>query len=515
MTDEEARRDGYATPAADRDTPDPLQLWLAYVEQLARTRMLSDELDAMRASRSWRLTSPLRRWVAWMSAPSTQGAALRPAATEMVGSGVAAVAGTATLPAALQEWIGRVHPSAAPGRRLLVDVTELDLEDLGAGIQRVTKHVLIELLRSPPEGMVMIPVRLATEGRFCPAWRFCERFLGIPSGSLGAEEEIKAETGDVFLGLDFSRRHAAKLDSALRDLKAAGTRILMLVYDLLPLTHPQWFPARVVAEFEAWLPVVAEHVDTALCISDVTRAELLAAFENSGREFRGQATTITLGADALWAYSSDSRRSESDAMRVLMVGTLEPRKGHAEALDAFERLWKDGRQIELVLAGHSGWHVDALDRRIRQHPQFGRLLRWHEAPDDVELASLYASADLLLMASMGEGFGLPIAEAGSAGCRLLLRDLPVFREVAGERARYFDSASASLGDALAAFAYAPHEWPDPRSKPWPRWRECGAAIASWCLASGSPAGRKMQGEGNIYADEDRQNATGLRRSSVP
>lgn len=514
MTDEEATRDGYATPAADRDTPDPLQLWLAYVEQLARARMLSDELDAMRTSRSWRLTDPLRRYAAWMRAPRTESAALRPTTTGTPDSGIGA-GPVAALPAPLREWIGQAHPSAAPGHRLLVDVTEIDLEDLGAGIQRVTKHVLIELLRSPPEGMAMIPVRLAAEGHFCPAWRFCERFLGIPSGSLGAEEKIEPAAGDVFLGLDFSRRHAAKLDSALRELKAAGTRILMFVYDLLPVTHPQWFPARVATEFEAWLPIVAKHVDTALCISDATRTELLAAFDNAGTEFGGQAMTIPLGADALWAHSRDSRRSESDAVRVLMVGTLEPRKGHAEVLDAFERLWESGRQIELILAGHSGWHVDALDRRIRRHPQYGRLLRWHEAPDDVELASLYASADLLLMASMGEGFGLPIAEAGSAGCRLLLRDLPVFREVAGERARYFDSSSVSLDDALAAFAQAPHDWPDPCSKPWPRWRECGAAIASLCLAGSGSARPPLQGEGNFYADEDRQGATGLRRSWVP
>jgi len=368
-----------------------------------------------------------------------------------------------------------------PGKRLLIDVTEVDLEDLGAGIQRVTKRVLAELLRAPPEGLTVVPVRLAVEGHYCLAWRFCERFLGFAADSLGAERKIVPAAGDVFLGLDFCRRHAAKLGLALREMKEADVRVLMLVYDLLPLRHPQWFPPDVVSEFKAWLPLLEEHADAALCISETTRMDLLGAFAASGAKLDGRAVTIPLGADALWVNAQGSRSPESGVQRVLLVGTVEPRKGHGEVLDVFERLWANGHRIELVFAGRLGWHVEDLRRRIRQHPLYGRQLHWHESLDDIELSSLYASADLLLMASKGEGFGLPVAEAGHAGCRLLLRDLPVFREVAGDRARYFGNASPSLDEALAAFIQAPDAWPDPRSRPWPTWRDSGAAISLQCF----------------------------------
>ena len=38
-----------------------------------------------------------------------------------------------------------------------------------------------------------------------------------------------------------------------------------------------------------------------------------------------------------------------------MVGTLEPRKGYLQALDAFERLWEQGVEVNLVIVGREGW----------------------------------------------------------------------------------------------------------------------------------------------------------------
>jgi glycosyltransferase involved in cell wall biosynthesis len=70
----------------------------------------------------------------------------------------------------------------------------------------------------------------------------------------------------------------------------------------------------------------------------------------------------------------------------------------------------------------------------------------NELHDD-QLAQLYAHADCLLNASLGEGLGLPLLEAARYGLPLLLRDLPVFKEVAGKNATYF---SVNSTDALAA-----------------------------------------------------------------
>jgi glycosyltransferase involved in cell wall biosynthesis len=63
---------------------------------------------------------------------------------------------------------------------------------------------------------------------------------------------------------------------------------------------------------------------------------------------------------------------------------------------------------------------------------------------------VYKASACLIFASEGEGFGLPIVEGARHGLPLLLRDIPVFREIAGPHATYFTgTAPADLAGAVA------------------------------------------------------------------
>ena len=66
-----------------------------------------------------------------------------------------------------------------------------------------------------------------------------------------------------------------------------------------------------------------------------------------------------------------------------MVGTLEPRKGHAVALEACSRLWQAGEDFELVIVGKAGWNIEQFIAQMRTHPEFGVRLHWQP---DVEFA---------------------------------------------------------------------------------------------------------------------------------
>jgi glycosyltransferase involved in cell wall biosynthesis len=140
-----------------------------------------------------------------------------------------------------------------------------------------------------------------------------------------------------------------------------------------------------------------------------------------------------------------------------MVGTIEPRKGHAQALDAFEQLWAQGLDVRLAIVGAEGWKglpdgqrrtIPALMTRLRRHPELGRRLFVLHGASDEYLDRIYAASTCLLVASEGEGFGLPLIEAARHGIPLLVRDLPVFREVAGEHAVYFSGDGAALAAAI-------------------------------------------------------------------
>ena len=122
-----------------------------------------------------------------------------------------------------------------------------------------------------------------------------------------------------------------------------------------------------------------------------------------------------------------------------MVGTLEPRKAYVEVLEAFERLWQEGLPLKLVFVGKQGWMVEGLVGKLRSHPELNRLLFWLEEISDVDLVKVYGSCTCLIAASYGEGFGLPLVEAARNKLPIIARDIPVFREVAGENAFFFQS----------------------------------------------------------------------------
>lgn len=106
---------------------------------------------------------------------------------------------------------------------------------------------------------------------------------------------------------------------------------------------------------------------------------------------------------------------------------------------AFESLWSAGEDVSLVLVGKLGWAEDALAERIRDNPRCGERLFWLEGTSDSELEAVYRSSDCLIAASEGEGFGLPLIEAAQHGKPIIARDIPVFGEVAGDHAYYFDA----------------------------------------------------------------------------
>jgi glycosyltransferase involved in cell wall biosynthesis len=120
----------------------------------------------------------------------------------------------------------------------------------------------------------------------------------------------------------------------------------------------------------------------------------------------------------------------------LFVGALEPRKNLATLLAAWRELRRDpGGAPPLLLCGPSGWRSRELRRRLAEAEREGwlRHLGYVSPP---ELAALYRGATVVALPSLYEGFGLPAVEAMAAGAPLLLSDLPVLHEIAGDAALY-------------------------------------------------------------------------------
>ena len=126
----------------------------------------------------------------------------------------------------------------------------------------------------------------------------------------------------------------------------------------------------------------------------------------------------------------------------IVVGSIEPRKNHTFILDAFDHFWANGGKAALVVIGRQGWCNEGVLERIANHPEFGTQLYLLRRASDAELDFCYCNASCLLFASFAEGFGLPIVEAFQRGLAVMCSDIPIFREIAGGRARFFDLSSA-------------------------------------------------------------------------
>jgi glycosyltransferase involved in cell wall biosynthesis len=238
-------------------------------------------------------------------------------------------------------------------------------------------------------------------------------------------------------------------------LKTNGVGIYFCVFDLLPVKMPEFFPPGLFGFLE-WLRALTGVADGAICISQ-TVAEDLSAWVNVSCPTRLPAMSIDwfhLGADIKNSIPTTGfpKNAEKVLSRIkaapsfLMVGTIEPRKGYLQTLNAFTRLWREGVDVNLVIVGQEGWSglpdnmrrtIPAIVGQLRHHPELGKRLLWLEGISDEYLEKIYAASTCLVVASEGEGFGLPLIEAAQHKLPIIARDIPVFREVAGKHAYYF------------------------------------------------------------------------------
>jgi glycosyltransferase involved in cell wall biosynthesis len=429
--------------------------------------------------------------------------------------------------------IARALPLPAPKRQLFVDVSELVQKDWQSGIQRLVKSLLRALFESPPEGYRIEPVYALKGLRgYSYARKFSLQFLGCSSKSL-QDAPIDAREGDVFVGLDLQPHLVPEQTSFFQELRQIGVKVNFVVYDLLPILLEHRFLQGAREVHERWLTAVAKS-DGVLAISKAVAAEFTAWLSAHSPEQLAaglEVRTFRLGADiSSSSLPADMPVTEqppplasiaTSSPSFLMVGTIEPRKGHEQALGAFEQLWREGHQANLVIVGKKGWMVDALVTRLKQHPQRDKQLFWLDSLSDAHLEQLYSTCDCLLLASEGEGFGLPLIEAAMHELPIVVRDLPVFREVAADHAFYFDGVTsedlaAALIQWLALFRQDRH--PRSETMSYLTWQQSAEEFKSALLGHDDPkpnlhAAEATAGRTNAPQEQLRDPVTQLERES--
>lgn len=373
---------------------------------------------------------------------------------------------------------------------IYLDISTVVSLDDRTGIQRVTRAVSSEMLANPPLNYdVELVYSTPHDLNFYAANHYKRSVIGLNAPA--EDNYIAFKPGDILLFLDQAPRMAINHRDYIRNLRNKGVKVCFYVYDLLPLNRPEWFEQGGVNEFAELMDTVMTS-DGAVCCSQATaddmRAYAVTHISPSRRPFG--VAFAHLGIDIENSVPSLGMPEGSDEVLLavqarttfLMVGTLEPRKGHRQTLSAFEQLWREGIDVNLVIVGRLGWKMDGMEDLLLGHPEAGSRLFWLPQISDEYLMKLYDRSACLIAASEGEGFGLPLIEAARWGKPIIARDISVFREVAGDHACYFPDSDTFITIANAVrdwlFAYGNGNHVRSGDMPTTSWKAAASQIAS-------------------------------------
>lgn len=311
--------------------------------------------------------------------------------------------------------------------RILVDISAVFKTDPQTGISRVVWQELNALFQSTT--LPVIPVYFDGHG-YSSANEFMLKKLALPFSI--NDEKIIPQKGDIFYGVDFSVMHhcdpeipilQAHKNGFFNELKKVGGKIFFLVHDLLPLTHPEFFPYHAGELHLHWCELLKDIDAKLIAISNRVKNDLLAyGFKDVCVVHHGSNKNLEIFQNI----------AKNKTPTFICVGTIEERKGIKAICLAFERLALIGANAKLIIVGRMG-RVDDDFRAFLEWSEHENIIYKGFCSDD-ELAELYATSHALIAASYDEGFGLPLIESGLP---VIARDIEVFREVLGDNALYF------------------------------------------------------------------------------
>jgi alpha-1,3-rhamnosyl/mannosyltransferase len=229
--------------------------------------------------------------------------------------------------------------------------------------------------------------------------------------------------------------------------------VVITIHDLSWISYPETHPVDRVRWLERGLPKAIARASSILVDSNFIRAEVISNFSVAPERVR----TAYLGVSGEYRPRTADETGAtlrgldlSYGQYLLTIGTIEPRKNIAHALDAYAGLPTELRKrYPLVVAGAQGWRASAMVSRLRQLVERGEIRFLGHVPG-AKLPDLYAGAALFIFPSLYEGFGLPPLEAMASGVPVIASDRASLPEVIGAAGMTLDAAQPDLTTAKIA-----------------------------------------------------------------
>ncbi len=376
------------------------------------------------------------------------------------------------------------QPTGSDLRPLVFDLTDLvghfHHQRLPTGIQRVQIEVLAALLDRRKDGEIAACCFVSGRDRLMavPA-ALCRDLtrLAVAAGD-ATEPEWRTARARLFVHLAFADAYTLPLRAVLVNLgsslwvydyfrflrNAKAERqisYIPLVHDMIPVMKPETCVPGILEDFAIWLAGLFQHADGFLANSQSTKRDLLKVARTLGHRVADDRVEV-MPLDADFRRDTAPRPAATldqwqlaDTPFALFVATIEPRKNHGLAFDAWTALLhRHGPDAvpRLVCVGRDGWKNDDVFDRLDTDPLLAAHVTLIPTASDAELALLYQACRFTLFPSLYEGWGLPVTESLCHGRVPVIADNSALPEAGAGLALLF--ASGSLPDLVRALELA-------------------------------------------------------------
>jgi glycosyltransferase involved in cell wall biosynthesis len=218
-----------------------------------------------------------------------------------------------------------------------------------------------------------------------------------------------------------------------------GVPTVLTVHDMIFKLFPEHQKRLNYWYLNATMPLYCRRADAIITVSEFSKRDMV-------KHYGLDPAKVTVVHEAAASEFAPALPGAVDEVRqryglpdrfLIHVGTIEPRKNLSRLVEALQLLRDEGLTIPLVVTSAKGWlyhdffrRLDELEVRDAVH-----LTGYVPAAD---LPALYGAATAAVLASVYEGFGLPMLEAMACGTPVASSNASCLPEIGGEAARYFD-----------------------------------------------------------------------------
>ena len=354
-------------------------------------------------------------------------------------------------------------------RRTIYIVAKGDLQtSVNGGINRVENFFYSHLMEEQQKTYRVIPV-MWDGGTFVVA----NKTLSLKTRKIFAKKQVLIWNPNENDILFFPTYSIFGSQDKNKIQKITGKcKIAVFIHDILPITHPEWFVDYLGDVFLRFFDSAWAHADLIVVSCESVKREIEAYVATKDINF--MKNTPLIKEVRLWSVATPPLQleknlgaspkernklfSNSDPI-LLLLSTVEPRKGHQELINAARKAWGKGARFNLLFIGRLGWISESFKNEFEDFldTENSRAI-WHQSVENNELERLFHLSDILVSPSLGEGYGLPIAEALQRGLPVLANGIPVYQELfssyavlygPGERYSSLENALTSIESVIS------------------------------------------------------------------